>query len=66
MDNTYDVYIAESVFDITTANTSPDRYHGSFLHFSKMSVDSLYALKSVADRGEIALCYEVNDNTDGS
>ena len=64
MSKTYDVYIANGVFDITCANTPADRYHGPFLHLSNVSTRSLINLKSVADAGEISIAYELNDEED--
>lgn len=63
MSKTYDVYIAEAVFDITTANTAADRYHAPFLQFKNMSESSLEHLKAIADAGEIAVAYQANDES---
>ena len=63
MAKTYDVYLAKNAFDITCINTPADRYHGPFLHLSEVSESSLEHIKAVANVGEIAIAYELNDES---
>lgn len=61
MAKTYDVYIAESMYDLIYPTNGVQR---RCLHFEDVSEMSLEHLKAIANEGEIALAYMVLNEND--
>lgn len=58
MAKTYDVYIAETMYELVYPNSGTQR---RYLHFDKMSESQVEYLKAIANEGEMAIAYMANE-----
>lgn len=60
MAKTYDVYIAKTTYELIYPTQGANR---NYLHFENMSEPSLEYMKAIANMGEIAIAYMVNEES---
>lgn len=61
MAKTYNVYIAETMYELVYPTSGTQR---RYLHFDKMSESQVEYLKAIANEGEMAIAYMANEEDD--
>ena len=61
MAKTYDVYIAETMYELFYPNTGTQQRR--YLHFDGVTEEQLTCFKTIANDGRIALAYTMNEES---
>lgn len=61
MAKTYDVYIAETMYELVYQNTAGTQRR--FIHFENATAEQLQCFKAIANDGGMALAYMANDES---
>lgn len=59
MAKTYDVYIAETMYELFYPNTGTQQRR--YLHFDNVTEEQLTCFKAIANSGGMALAYTMNE-----
>lgn len=62
MAKTYDVYIAETMYELVYQNTEGTQRR--FIHFENATLGQLQCFKAIANDGGMALAYTMNEEED--